>query len=102
MTGLDKIIGEIKEESDASVKKTLDAAQAQADSIKSDSRAEAEKEAAKIREKGQTEAARIISRAESGADLVRKKALLTEKQQLISETLDAAEKKLKEILIVNF
>ena len=94
MTGLDKIINEIKEESDQTTAAILKEGRDKADQI----RAEAEKETAaaekEIADKGKAEVAQIEKRAADSSDFIRKRALLEAKQEIISEVLAKAKEKI--------
>ncbi len=93
MTGLEKIIGEIKSESDAAVRQITEEANKEAEKIRADARKNAQEEAAKIRAASEARVADASSRAESSAQLVHRRALLEEKQRLISEVVEAAKTK---------
>ena len=95
MTGLEKIIGEIKSESDSAVRKVTDKARAEADSIIAEAMQSAEEEADKIRQASETAARDAGERAKSAADLRRRRAILAEKQKLIAETIAKAKKKVE-------
>lgn len=94
MTGLEKIIGHIEENSVASVREIISAAKEKADGIALDAQTEVEKTTAEITEKTRQEAQDTISRAKSYATLQEKKLILTAKQQLISDTIDKAKQQL--------
>lgn len=90
MTGLDKIISEIKAESSKVVSERLDKANKEAARIM----AEAEKEANEALEKISREASARLSAsksaAESAAALKKRRMLLLEKQKLIEEVIETA------------
>lgn len=92
MTGLDKIISEIKAESSKAVSERLEKAKKEAAKIM----AEAEKEANEALEKISREASARLSAsksaAESAATLKKRRMLLLEKQKLIEEVIEAAKK----------
>ena len=94
MAGLEKILGDIAAEADASAAEVIAAAQKEADEI----RAEAEKEAGESAERFAREAQKRLddrkSRAASAAALKKRQLLLAEKQKLIREVLDKAREKL--------
>ena len=94
MSGLDKIVKEIQEEANAHASEILKKAEEEAAAIRS----AAEKEAAETTKKLQAEASvRVLaqkSRSESAAQLKKRQMLLTEKQGLISEVLNAAKEKI--------
>ena len=90
MTGLEKMIAQITDEAKAQAEVTLAAARDEAAGLA----AEAEKEAKKIsddsRRKTEAEAARYMERVQSSAELRRRTALLTAKQEVIAEVLEKA------------
>ncbi len=94
MAGLEKILGEISAQTDATVEEILGAARKEADSI----RAEAEREAGEAADRFGREAEKRSndqkSRAVSAAALKKRQLILAEKQKLIREVLDAAKEKL--------
>ena len=94
MTGLDKIINEIKEESDQTTAEIIKGGQEKAEEIA----AAAEKETAaaekEISSKAETTVKQIKQRAADGADLIKRRAVLAAKQEIIQETLDEAKNKL--------
>ena len=97
MTGLDKIINEIKEESDQTTADILKNGRDKASEIT----AAAEKETAaaekEITDKAEATVKQIRQRAADGADLIKKRAVLAAKQEIISETLEAAKQKLYQL-----
>lgn len=97
MTGLDKIINEIKEESDQTTADILKNGRDKASEIT----AAAEKETAaaekEIADKAEATVKQIRQRAADGADLIKKRAVLAAKQEIISETLEAAKQKLYQL-----
>ena len=94
MTGLEKIIGHIEENSVASVREIISAAKEKADGIALDAQTEVEKTTAEITERTKRETQDTISRAKSYATLQEKKIILTAKQQLISDIIDKAKQQL--------
>ncbi|HKM32604.1 MAG TPA: V-type ATP synthase subunit E family protein [Oscillospiraceae bacterium] len=94
MTGLEKIIGHIEENSVASVREIISAAKEKADGIALDAQTEVEKTTAEITERTKRETQDTISRAKSYATLQEKKLILTAKQQLISDIIDKAKQQL--------
>ncbi len=90
MSGLDKIISQIKEEADDSAAKILNEANEQAAKIK----AEAEEDCLALRERAtvQNEAARedIMRRNRSTAQMQRRRELLVAKQEVIDEIIGEA------------
>lgn len=94
MAGLDKILGSIKAESDEAVAKKLDEAKSRAEAIKKEAEDSVRDECLEIEERGKKSAEDTISRAESAAALLKRKAILSEKQDIIAEVFDEAEQKL--------
>lgn len=94
MTGLDKIIGQIKGESDAAAAKVLEQAKAEADKIHSEAIADAKRECAKIEHDSVAAVADRLARARSAADLQKRKTILAKKQSLIGEVIEKAKQSL--------
>lgn len=92
MTGLEKIVSEIKGESDGVIDKILRDAKAEADKIKADAEHEADEACARIEREGAVRVAAEKSRAESTAELRRRQNILAEKQNLITEIEGEAKK----------
>ena len=97
MTGLDKILEQIKKESDETVSGKLAEAKKQADDILSKAGEEVKDECEHIRARGKRQAKDIEDRAVSAADLYKRKAILSEKQRIIAEVFDKAEERLKKL-----
>ena len=94
MAGLDKILDSIKAESDEAVAKRINNAKAEAEALKKEAEASVKDECAQIEARGKRQADDTISRAESAAALLKRKAVLAEKQAIIAEVFDEAEQKL--------
>lgn len=94
MTGLDKIIQTIQQDSEQEARNILSEADAKAKAIVD----KAEQEGAEIRKAEEEKTMRLtsltIERAKSSCELKKTQMLLKEKQELIRETLQAAEEKL--------
>lgn len=90
MTGLDKILEQIKKESDEAVSEKLNEAKTRADDILKQAEAEVKDECEHIRTSGSRQAKDIEERAVSAADLYKRKAVLSEKQRIIAEVFDKA------------
>ena len=97
MTGLDKIIGQIKSESDAQVASITNKARSEADKVIAKAKAEAEGEIEQIKVNGDIAAKNAIARSKSQADLIKRQAVLAEKQKLIAEMFDKAEDYIKKM-----
>lgn len=95
MAGLDKIISQIKKESEEAAARAIAAARAEADTILQDARREAEKECADIERRSAQAVANILERGKSAADLKKRGAILAEKQRLIGAVVDRAKAELK-------
>lgn len=94
MAGLDKILEQIRQESDASVSEKLAEANKTADDIRQKAKEAVKDECAQIEERGKRQAEEALSRAESAAALYKRKAILAEKQRIIAEVFDEALKQL--------
>ena len=97
MTGLDKIISQIKLESDQAVSAKLSEANKKAEAIIEEAKAQINGECVDIESAGRQKAEDSLSRALSAAALYKKKTLLGEKQRIISETFDKAEERLNNL-----
>lgn len=97
MTGLDKIINQIKLESDQAVSAKLSEANKKAEAIIDEAKAQINDECVDIESTGRQKAEDTLSRALSAAALYKKKTLLAEKQRIISETFDKAEERLNNL-----
>ncbi|MBQ4568920.1 MAG: V-type ATP synthase subunit E [Ruminococcus sp.] len=90
MTGLDKILAQIKADTDFTCADIKKKAEAQCTDILNSAHAEADK----IRKNSETEAkdreAEILKRAESAAQLQRRSVMLSAKQEIISSSIDSA------------
>lgn len=95
MAGLDKIISQIRSESESTVSAILAEAQAQADGILEEARREAQAECTQLEKRAERDAANILERGKSAADLKRRQELLAEKQRLIGETITMAKSQFK-------
>lgn len=97
MTGLDKIINQIKLEADQAVSAKLFEANKKAEAIIDEAKAQINEECVDIESAGRQKAEDSLSRASSASALYKKKTLLAEKQRIISETFDKAEKRLNNL-----
>lgn len=97
MTGLEKIIGQIKGESDAAAAQVLGKAKAEADGILSEAKVEAERECARIEHDSAAAVADRLARAKSAADLQKRKTILAKKQSLIGEVIEKAKHQLENL-----
>lgn len=97
MTGLEKIIGDIRAESRAAVDAVLEQARTQAAAVIEEARLEAEAQCGKIRKDSESRIAEGEERTRSAAELLRKRELLSAKQALIAEAIKAAKRKLGDL-----
>ena len=94
MSGLDKIKEAIKAESDANVSRTISEAEKKAAEIRAEILAEADREVSRIQSSAQAQVSDSKDRTASAVDLEKKRAVLSAKQEIIAETIDAARGKL--------
>lgn len=90
MTGLEKIIEHIRQDSVEESDRIIAEAQAEVDRIMAASRDECTRLAQSLDEKGNAEINLANHRSESAAALTRRKLLLQAKQQMINDVLDNA------------
>ncbi len=90
MTGLEKIVGRIGEESSKETAEIIEKAHQEADRIIEEAARKAEEEGKRIISESETESASIMSRAESAAALSKKQQLLSVKGEIIEEVFDEA------------
>ena len=98
MAGLDKIISQIKEESQKAAERTRAEARSKADEILAQARADAERECVDIERRSKQAVANILERGRTAAELKKRGAVLAEKQRLIGATIGMAKAELKELL----
>ena len=94
MTGLEKILAEIKAEAEAEARQTLAAANAKAEELLLAARTEAEAIASAEKEASAHKTAEIAQSSNSAISLQRRQRILGQKRMLIEETLDKARKSL--------
>ncbi len=92
MTGLEKITGEIKAESERSVSAILDKAKAEAAEIIAGAKKEAAEACEKVKRETSVRLSASKSTAESAAALRKRRLILEEKQKLIGEVIEEAKK----------
>lgn len=97
MTGLDKILAEIRDEAAAEANAAKDSAKAQADKILADAKADSDAKVAKIEAAADAEVKDIERSRESAVVLQRRQRALAQKQALLKETLDKARDSLYEL-----
>lgn len=97
MTGLEKILAQIRGEAQAAAEEKLRAAQAKAEEECAAIAARAEEECGQIEARSRQQCAAALQRAESAAQLQRRRRLLETKQQIIAETMQAALQKMQQL-----
>jgi len=97
MTGLDKILKVIEDEAQAKADEIINEAKKTADDILAAAKQEGEQQAALITQRLSNEINSIISRAESAANLLERKAILEAKQQIINEIISKARASLSKL-----
>lgn len=90
MTGLEKIVKHIEEESSSNVQELISKANETASQIIADAQKECEKIKTQLKDKSDAEELAYLQRAESAASLQKKKMILSAKQQMIGEVLEKA------------
>ena len=94
MSGLEKIKSQILEEANAAAQSKTAQAQAQAQEILDAAKAKGDELAKSIIEKAEIQAKNFGERAQSSAELKRKTSVLTSKQEVISDVMKKAFRKL--------
>lgn len=97
MTGLDKIINRINEDSKNSVESIENSARLEAEKIISEAETEAENKASAILDAARVSAHLISERAASSADIEVNRRVLAKKQEVISGVIESAREKLKNL-----
>lgn len=95
MTGLDKIIEEIKSEASANADVILKSADNDAAKIIADAKKEANEKSDEILKNAEKKKEDILSRGESSANLEKQKSLLVAKQTVINNMLSASLEKME-------
>lgn len=90
VTGLEKIIGKIAEDSAEECKKIISEAQAQADRIIVDARNEARKKANEITDSAKAQADKKLAFAKSGAESITRNRYLSVKNAVVNDIISAA------------
>ena len=85
MAGLDKIISQIKEESQKAAERTRAEARSKADEILAQARADAERECVDIERRSKQAVANILERGRTAAELKKRGAVLAEKKYDITD-----------------
>ena len=94
MSGLDKILQDIREEADAAANVLLNEAKEKADALVSEARDETQKILDAEKKRAEADAASAVLRSESSADLKKRQMILAKKQELIGAVLEKAKKQL--------
>lgn len=95
MSGLDKILAEIRDEAAAEAKQTLDTARAQADKVLAQAKEDSQAQADKVLTTARQDVADIERSRESALALQRRQRTLSQKQALLAETLQKAQDSIK-------
>lgn len=90
MTGLDKIIQDIKKDSDARISSIMEETRKEKDKIDKQAENEAAEKCAEIDRRAKEQAEAVKERALSSAALQRKREVLSAKQKIIYETIEKA------------
>ncbi len=97
MTGLEKILKAIEEDARAQADARLEAAQKEAAQIMDEAKAQGEFRSEEISRQSAVDAAGALARAQSAADLLKRRTLLLKKQELIGQVIDSAYRSLFEL-----
>lgn len=97
MTGLDKIINQIQNESKEKINEIISAAEKKAEEIISAAKDDAQAKASEIIEKAEKDSKVILSRAESANAIEIKNSVLLKKQEIIKKTVDNTKKYISEL-----
>ncbi len=87
MTGLDKILMEIKKDSDGRISEVLASARAEEKRIVEEAEAEAKKQSDEIIEKAKSNAETIRERAKSSVEIKAGRLILSKKQEIINDLI---------------
>ncbi len=90
MSGLDKILEDIKKEADAKTEEILSAAKEKAEAVIKEAEADAAKTVSDAEAKSKRESEQIVERAHSSAQLRQQKMILEKKQELIGDIMGKA------------
>ena len=91
MTGLEKIIKKIEDESNASAFAAIEAAKLEAEDILLTAAQQASQQRAAITAQSEAETADVLALGQSAAALAKRRAMLSEKQQIISDMIAHAQ-----------
>ena len=90
MTGLDKMVNQILDEAKNSANAKIEEANSQAEALKAEALEEVKVLVAEISKQSDADIANYKERVKSAADLKRRTAILTAKQEMISQVIDKA------------
>ena len=90
MSGLDKIIQDIKAQTDAKIDELMAAAREKADAVIAKAQEDADKTVKEAQTKAERESAQVVERAHSSAQLKQQKMILSRKQELIDQVMEKA------------
>lgn len=94
MSGIDNILNQIKQDSDNIVNEIITNAENKVNEIFAQANKDSKEIAETLHKEAEMECDNIIERANSTGDLIRKKAILRAKQEIISSTISNAHTKL--------
>ena len=97
MSGLDKIIEDIKKEADAKTEEILSAAKEKADAVIKAAEADAKKTVSDAETRTARECEQVVERAHSSAQLRQQKMILEKKQEIIGDIMEKAKTALGEL-----
>lgn len=90
MTGLEKMIGQILGEAEATAAEKVALAAEEAEALVSQAKAEAQKMSEEVSDQSEAEVKNYLDRVKSSADLQRRTAILRAKQEVIASVLEKA------------
>ena len=97
MAGLDKILEDIRSESAAAIAAVTGEAEAQRDKVLAEAKKDADAQVEKILSRAKAQADDLIARADSAAQLKRRRTLLETKQELITSVIDKAKQSILDL-----
>ncbi len=90
LSGLDRIIQDIKAQADANIDEILTAAKEKADAVIAAAQKDADKTVEEAKAKAERESDQVVERAHSSAQLKQQKMILEKKQELIEQVMNKA------------
>ena len=90
MSGLDKIIQDIKAQTDAKIDELMTVAREKADAVIAKAQEDSDKTVKEAQTKAERESAQVVERAHSSAQLKQQKMILSKKQELIEQVMGKA------------